>query len=111
MSEPTMRIALASPRIAAGLDDGLARIRRFQAEASAQGARIVCFPEAYLPGLRGQDFEVFEFDRFQQEHAQNVVADSAREHEIATILCMERASDDGAQIVAYVFDADGEIQE
>jgi predicted amidohydrolase len=105
-----MRIALASPRVAASLDDGLARIRRFQAEASAQGARIVCFPEAYLPGLRGQDFEVFEFDRTQQEQALSVVADSAREHAIATILCMERESDGEAQIVAYVIDADGEIQ-
>jgi len=110
MSDSTLRIALASPRVAASLDDGLAKVERFQAEASAQGARIVCFPEAYLPGLRGQDFEVFEFDRLQQEYALNVVADSAREHSIATILCMERESEEGAQIVAYVIDAEGEVQ-
>ena len=105
-----MRIALASPRIAASLDEGLGKIERFQSEASAQGAEIVCFPEAYLPGLRGQDFEVFPFDRREQEHALNAVADSAREHAIATILCMERESGEGPQIVAYVLDAKGEIQ-
>jgi predicted amidohydrolase len=53
-----MIIALASPCIAATPDEGLDKIKRFLSEASAQGAEIVCFPEAYLPGLRGQDFEV-----------------------------------------------------
>ncbi len=50
-----MIIALASPRIAATLDEGLDKIKRLQSEASAKGAEIVCFAEAYLPGLRGQD--------------------------------------------------------
>jgi len=40
-----MRIALASPRVASSLDDGLNRISRFQLEAKAGGAEIVCFPE------------------------------------------------------------------
>ena len=104
-----MRIALASPRVASSLDDGLARIERFQVEASAQGAEIVCFPEAYLPGLRGQDFEVPSFDESQQEHALEVVARFACEHSVATILGMERHSSAGRQIVAYVIDAQGRI--
>jgi len=62
-----MIIALASPRIASTLDVGLEKIKRFISEASAQGAEIACFPEAYLPGLRGQDFEVLPFDQTQQE--------------------------------------------
>ena len=45
-----MKIALASPRVATSLEDGLDKIRRLTAEASAQGAEIVCFPEANLPG-------------------------------------------------------------
>jgi len=52
-----MIIALASPCVASTLDDGLDKIKRFLSEASAQCAEIVCFPEAYLPGLRGQDME------------------------------------------------------
>jgi predicted amidohydrolase len=103
-------IALASPRVAATLDEGLEKIERFQSEAAAKGAEIVCFPEAYLPGLRGQDFEVFTFDELEEELALAAVAQSAREHSITTILSMERISSRGRQIVAYVFDADGAIQ-
>ncbi len=51
-----MIIALASPCIASTLDEGFDKIKRFLSEASAQGAEIVCFPEAYLPGLRRTGF-------------------------------------------------------
>jgi predicted amidohydrolase len=60
-----MIIALASPSIASFLDEGLDKVKKFLSEAWAQGAQIVCFPEAYLPGLRGQDFEVLPFDQTQ----------------------------------------------
>jgi predicted amidohydrolase len=56
-----MIIVLASPHVASTLDKGLDKIKRLLSEASARGAEIVCFPEAYLPGLRGQDFEVFPY--------------------------------------------------
>lgn len=105
-----MIIALASPRIASTLDEGLDKVRRLQSEASAQGAEIVCFPEAYLPGLRGLDFEVFPFDQLQHDRALEAVAQSAREFAIATILGMERISETGRQIVAYVIDPDGQVQ-
>jgi len=62
-----MIIALASPRVATSLEDGLEKIDRLLAEASEQGAEIACFPEAYLPGLRGQDFAVLPFDPATQE--------------------------------------------
>jgi predicted amidohydrolase len=103
-------IALASPRIASALDEGLDRIKRLLAEASARGAEIVCFPEAYLPGLRGQDFEVLPFDRTQQERVLRVVAQWAREYAVATILGIERLTEAGRQIVAVVIDARGQIQ-
>jgi N-carbamoylputrescine amidase len=44
-----MIIALASPGVASTLEEGLDKIKRLLSEASAQGAAIVCFPEAYLP--------------------------------------------------------------
>lgn len=105
-----MIIGLASPGIASTLDGGLDKIKRLLAEASAQGAEIVCFPEAYLPGLRGQDFEVPPFDRAQQEQALRVVAQLARTYEVATILGMERVTEAGRQIAAFVIDAQGRIQ-
>jgi predicted amidohydrolase len=105
-----MIIALASPRIACSIEDGLDKIKQSLSEASARGAQIVCFPEAYLPGLRGQDFEVWPFDQAQQERALQAVAQSARTYAVATILGMERLTDAGREIVAVVIDAQGQIQ-
>jgi predicted amidohydrolase len=105
-----MIIALASPRVASSLDDGLEKIKRLLSEASAQGAEVVCFPEAYLPGLRGQDFEVWPFDRAHQERALQAVAQWARAYAVATILGMERITDAGRQIAAFVIDAQGRVQ-
>ena len=105
-----MIIALASPGIASALDEGLDKIKRLLSEASAQGAEIVCFPEAYLPGLRGQDFEVLPFDQTQQERALRAVAQWARTYAVATILGMERLTEAGRQIAAFVIDGRGEIQ-
>jgi predicted amidohydrolase len=105
-----MIIALASPCIASTLHEGLDKIKRFLSEASAQGAEIVCFPEAYLPGLRGVGIDVWPFG--ESEHAQvlKVVAQWARTYAVATILGMERLTEAGRQIAAYVFDAQGQIQ-
>ena len=105
-----MIIALASPRVASSLDDGLDKIKRLMSEASAKAAEIVCFPEAYLPGLRGQDFEVFPFDQSKQERALQTVAQWARTYRVATILGMERLTEAGRQIAAFVIDASGQIQ-
>lgn len=105
----SMIIALASPRVAASLDDGLERVRRLLAEASAQGAEIACFPEAYLPGLRGQDFDVWPFDPAQHWRALETVAHWARAYAVATILGMERQTAQGRQIAAYVIDARGQL--
>jgi predicted amidohydrolase len=106
----SMIIALASPRIASTLEDGLDKVKRLLSEAAAQGAEIVCFPEAYLPGLRGQDFDVFPFDESQQERALETVTDWARTYRIATILGMERLTAAGRQIAAFVIDAQGQLQ-
>ncbi len=105
-----MIIALASPRVASTFDEGLEKIKRLLSEASAQGAEIVCFPEAYLPGLRGQDFEVLPFDHTQQEQALRAVAEWARTYKVATILGMERVTEVGRQIAAFVIDAEGRLQ-
>lgn len=105
-----MIIALATPRVATTRDEGLDKIRQFLSEAAAQSAEILCFPEAWLPGLRGQDFEVLPFDCTQQERVLKAVSQWARAYKLATIMGMERITDTGRQIAAYVIDAHGELQ-
>ena len=105
-----MHIALASPRIPTSLDDALEQVRHHMSGASAQGAEIVCFPEAYVPGLRGQDFPVATFDRADQERALRTVSKWAREFRITAIVGMEWHAEDGQQIVAVVIDALGVVQ-
>jgi len=102
-------VGLASPRVASSIDDGLEKIERLLSDASARGAEIVCFPEAYLPGLRGQDFEVPEFDEADEARVLRNVAQSARAHGVAVILGMEHITPAGRQIAAFVIDASAEL--
>lgn len=103
-----MRIALASPRIATSIDDGLEQVRLCLEEAASRGARIVCFPEAYVPGLRGLDFDVPDFSRADHDRVVSTAGKWAREYAIATILGTEELSAEGRLIVSIVFDARGE---
>jgi predicted amidohydrolase len=104
-----MIVALASPRVATSLDDGLDRIQHALSETAAQGAAIVCFPEAYLPGLRGQDFDVLPFDQATLEHVLHTVGQFARSCAVAVILGTERPTPAGRQIASYVIDAQGQV--
>ncbi|HEX6315918.1 MAG TPA: carbon-nitrogen hydrolase family protein [Gemmatimonadaceae bacterium] len=104
-----MKIALASPRIATSLDDGLARVDALVRRAAAEGARIVCFPEAYLPGLRGLDFAVLPWSEDIERRVVKDVGAIARAHDIAVILGLEHVTPHGRQIAAVVFDRRGEL--
>ncbi|HLL74038.1 MAG TPA: nitrilase-related carbon-nitrogen hydrolase, partial [Pyrinomonadaceae bacterium] len=81
-----MIIALASPRVTSSVEEGLDRTERLLSEAASRGAGIVCFPEAYLPGLRGLDFEVPHFDKTQQERVLDAAARMARKYGLAAVL-------------------------
>lgn len=103
-----MKIALASPPIATSIAAGLQHVKSSMADASSRGADIVCFPEAYLPGLRGQDFPIPHYTEAEQRQVMNTVADYARRHHIACIMGMEWLTDASRHIAAVVFDANGQ---
>ena len=95
-----MIIALASPRVAISFNNGLEKVQRLMADAAAQGAVIVCFPEAYLPGLRGQDFSVFPFDQTQHDTLLQAVSQWAKKYGITTIIGTEHLTTAGKQVAA-----------
>ena len=106
----TAIIALASPRPAISLEDGLERVERLVVAAAEQKAEVVCFPEAYLPGLRGQDFPVMEWEERHWDLVIKTVAPWARARHISIILGMERITRGGRQIASVVFDDRGNRQ-
>ena len=105
-----MIVGLASPSVANTLDDGLQKIEALMSEASQQSTDIICFPEAYLPGLRGQDFDVLAFDEAVLEQVLMIVRKWAQQYKMAVILGTELLTKARPQIAAVVIDHLGQIQ-
>jgi predicted amidohydrolase len=106
----SLRIGLASPSFPASIDDAVRRAGEFLAEAAQRGVDIVCFPECYLPGMRGQDFDVAAPDQHEQASALEAIRAAAAAHRVAVIVPMEWESEVGLQNVAFVISAAGEVQ-
>jgi predicted amidohydrolase len=105
-----IRIGLASPQIATSIPEGIAKVRHFLAQAAAQNVQIVCFPESYIPGLRGQDFTVPVYHRAALEAALREICQAARENSVTTIIGMDWQTELGLQNVAFVISQTGEVQ-
>jgi predicted amidohydrolase len=111
MTEPaTLRIGLAAVRNVPAFDARLATAERVIAEAAARRVAIVCFPETYLPGLRGQDFDVIPPDQARQAAALERVAACAARHGVAVIMGMEWETGLGLHNVAVVIGRDGAVR-
>jgi len=104
-----LTIALAAPPVARSLEHGLGEVARLASEAAERRAAVVCFPEAYLPGLRGQDFEVWEYGRAEEERVVAEARRIARAAKLVLILGMERMTERGRVIAALVVDGRGEV--
>jgi N-carbamoylputrescine amidase len=105
----TLRIGLAAARNAPTVADRLEAVDRFMDEAGAKGVAIVCFPETYLPGLRGLDFFVPPHDQRRQAEALEQVGNAARRNRVAVVIGMEWESAAGLHNVAFVVSRDGTI--
>jgi len=81
-----MKIALASPPFPKSIEDGLQWVEKMIKEAASQKAEIICFPESYIPGLRGVGFEVEKHSPAKLEAALKSVCDIAKENSIAVII-------------------------
>jgi predicted amidohydrolase len=106
----TVRIALANVRLPATPDESVDLAVGAIAEASARGARVVCFPECFVPGYRWPRAGIAPPDGAFLERAWARVAEATRSAGLTTILGTERPSASGPQITACVFSPDGSVQ-
>lgn len=104
-----LRIALASPPADGTIHGALAFVERFIGEAAGREADIVCFPETYIPGLRGQDFPIEDHNPGKLREARDSVCRLAAEHSIFVIIPMEWNSPDGIMNVAFVISDQGKV--
>lgn len=103
----TVRIALANLRVPSTPDESVRLATAAVADASRRGARIVCFPECFVPGYRWPGSTPPPPDPGFLERAWASVAAAARRARITVILGTERVTDRGLQITACVFNPDG----
>ena len=103
------RIALANVAVPATREEAVTAAVAAIAEAAKRGARIVCFPECFIPGYRWPNSRLPPPDPAYLESAWTAVAQAAKQAGIAVILGTERVTERGLQISAAVFDADGTL--
>jgi predicted amidohydrolase len=78
-------------------------------QASQEGARLICFPECYVPGYRAAGHPVPPPDRAFLEDAYGCVADAAAKAQMTVILGTERFDREFLRISALVIDPDGSL--
>lgn len=103
------RIALANVRHPATPDESIALVEQAVEQAASKGARIICFPECFVPGYRGLGKTVPPPDPDFLDRAWLVVAKAAANAHVAVILGTERIVDGALLATALVIDRDGSI--
>ncbi len=104
-----MKIALASAPYPASIADGLQHINQLTKDAAAEQARIICFPETYLPGYPMPGFKPEKSSPENMEAALEEVCRIAAANNIAIIIPMDRYADGKRYNVAYVVSSLGEV--
>jgi predicted amidohydrolase len=111
VAEPArLRIGLAAVKNAASFEERLETVERTLADAAARQVAIVCFPETYLPGLRGMDFAVAPVDQARQVAALERVRASAERYRVAVVIGMEWTGATGIHNVAFVISRAGKVE-
>ena len=103
----TIRIAVASTRLTATLEEAVPAAVAAVEKAAGLGARIVCLPETGLPGHRSQARAVPYVPAEAIDAALRTVAEAAQRVGVVTIVGAERPTPTGREIVSVVLGADG----
>ncbi len=102
-----VRVGLASLQRAPNIETGVAKVKTTLAECGARDVAIVCFPETYLPGLRGADRDLPAVDQQAMERALKEIAAACRLHKVAAIIGVEWKTERGLENRAFVMGRDG----
>jgi predicted amidohydrolase len=105
----TYRIALANLPFPATPDESVALAEAAIAEAGAQRAGVICFPETYVPGYRATGRQVPPPDAAFLKRAWRAISAAAARADIAVVLGTERLVEDGLRITTLVVNRDGTI--
>ncbi|HET9315272.1 MAG TPA: carbon-nitrogen hydrolase family protein [Vicinamibacteria bacterium] len=105
----TIRIALANLPMPGSRDDSVSLAEGAIAEAGAQRADVVCFPECFVPGYRTAASALPPPDAAFLERAWSAVAAAAARADVAVVLGTERVTDSGLIPSALVVHRDGSI--
>jgi predicted amidohydrolase len=104
---PKIRIALANLPYARNPDESVALAERAIADAAGEKAAVVCFPESYIPGYRGETIVRPPADPAFLERAWSTLAQATARAKITTVLGTERYVDGKPRISVLVIDPDG----
>lgn len=103
------RIALANVRYPATPDESIVLVTRAIREAAGKEARIICFPECFVPGYRGPGKDVPPPNQRWLDGAWREVANVAGKSNITVVLGTERVVGNGLVMSALVINTDGSI--
>ncbi len=104
-----VRIALANIRFPANPDESVTLAEHVIAQAAAEGASIICFPECFIPGYRAPNRKIPPPDAAFLENAWKRVAAAAGRSNIALILGTERVVGETLLASALVVQNDGTV--
>ena len=105
----TIRIGLAPLKQPDSVLHGVEKIDAVLAACADEQVGIVCFPEAYLPGLRGGSFDLPAVDQPVMEEALKRLRAACRVHHVAAIVGLEWVSELGLENRAVVISAAGRV--
>jgi len=104
-----MKIALASPPYPKSIADGLIQVEKLATDAAKQGAKIICFPESYIPGYPVDEYEAESTSPEKLQSALDKACAIAKQNNIAIILPMDWSAPEGFLNVAQVISNTGEV--
>lgn len=103
------RIALANVRFPETPEESVTLAEQAIAQAGAEGAGVICFPECFVPGYRLMGKTVPPHDPAFMERAWASIAQAAAKANIAVILGTERMIAGALTITALVVNKDGTV--